>query len=139
MYVLDEEKQIVSGVWEGYLDHEEVNPGSIMIFTGVKLTGQRLTGYSVITDGKKAKLRVSGASGTIYITYETSATSIHTPTPSETESPAVDDRPKADKLYVDTELAKKADKANTFTKKEVLQKIEENGGNISVIDGGSFV
>lgn len=139
MYVLDEEKLIVGGTWEGYLDHEEVNPGSIMIFTGMKLTGHHLTGYSVIADGKKTKLRVSGASGTVYITYETSASLTAIPASSEIETPSLEGMSKADKLYVDAELAKKADKANTFTKREVLQKIEENGGNISVIDGGSFV
>lgn len=123
MYVLDEEKLIVGGTWEGYLDHEEINLGSIMIFTGLKLTGIRLTGYSVIPEGKKVKLRVSGSNGTIYVTYETSA-AIAPISPVVEPSP-VNDGPISDRLYVETELAKKADKANTFTKKEVTERIAQ--------------
>lgn len=127
MYVLDEEKQIVGGTWEGYLDHEKVNNGSIMIYTGPKMTGQRLTGYSITNDGQKTKLRISGLSGMIYITYETSAIIVPV-IPVESPPQFNDDGSKADKLYVDAELAKKADKSNTFTKKEITDRLAQAVG-----------
>lgn len=139
MYVLDEEKVIVNGVWEGFLDHQEVNLGSILIYTGEKLTGTRLTGYSVVSDWGKTKIRLSAPSGKVYITYEALS---ETPSPvvvKEVTTTTPPENEKADKVYVDMELMKKADKVSTFTKQEVLKKIEENGGNISIIDGGSFV
>ena len=140
MYVLDEEKVIVNGVWEGYLGHEDVNRGSIMIYTGEKLTGTRLTGYSVVSDWGKTKIRVSAPNGKIYVTYEYMGGA---PPSSTVEKEIIQtispENEKADKVYVDMELMKKSDKISTFTKQEVMKRIEENGGNISIIDGGSFV
>lgn len=140
MYVLDEEKTIIGGSWEGYLEHEKVNQGSIMIYTGKKLSGERLSNYSITSDGGKTRIRLNVARGNVYVTYEvmsealpSSAVQIETPPTISVENE------KADKVYVDMELLKKANKISTYTKQETLKIIEENGGNISVIDGGSFV
>ena len=140
MYVLDEEKVITGGEWEGYLEHENINKGSILIYTGQKLTGTRLTGYSVVSDWEKTRIRLNTPDGKVYITYETMSEVPPSPTiTQEVITVATVENEKADKVYVDMELLKKADKISTFTKRETLNKIEENGGNISVIDGGSFV
>ena len=34
VYVIEEEKDITDGKWEGYLDHDNVNRESIVIYTG---------------------------------------------------------------------------------------------------------
>lgn len=139
MYVLDEEKIINGGTWGGYLDHENVNKGSILIYTEKKLNGEKLSSYSIVSDGGKTKIRLNAPNGKVYITYET----LNEVTPSTVVVEVIpvipSENEKADKVYVDMELMKKADKISTFSKQEVMKRIEENGGSISIIDGGSFV
>ena len=74
VYVIEEEKTIVDGIWEGYLDHDNANRESIYIYTGPKLTGDRVENYFVSTPSEtpwKTHLKVFSKSEKIYITYET--------------------------------------------------------------------
>ncbi len=75
VYVIEEEKTITDGKWEGFLDHDNVNHESITIYTGTKLTGEKVENYFVSTPSEtpwKAYLKVFSNSEKIYITYETS-------------------------------------------------------------------
>jgi len=74
VYVIEEEKTIVDGIWEGYLNHDNVNRESIYIYTGSKLTGEKVENYFISTPSEmpwKTHLKVFSESEKIYITYET--------------------------------------------------------------------
>lgn len=74
VYVIEEKKTIVNGVWEGFLNHDNVNHQSIVIYTGSKWTGQKIENYFVSIDAERpwvTHLKVFSNSQEIYITYET--------------------------------------------------------------------
>ena len=129
MYILDEEKIIKNGIYEGYLDNDKVNQLSILIYTDKRLNGIKLSNYSVVKVGDKTKIRVNGSNGTIYISYEYEGEEIRVPIKSEPPKKKEEEEiPGMD--YIKAELFKKSDKINTFTKREVLAKLEN-------IEGGS--
>lgn len=73
VYVIEEEKDITDGKWEGYLDHDNVNHESITIYTGPKFTGEKVENYFFSTPSEipwKTYLKVFSESEKIYITYE---------------------------------------------------------------------
>lgn len=73
VYVIEEEKNIVSGKWEGYLDHDNVDSQSITIYTGPNFSGDRVGNYFVSISSEmpwKAYLKVFSHSEKVYITYE---------------------------------------------------------------------
>lgn len=75
VYVIEEEKIILDGVWEGYLGHDNVNTQSISIYTGSKLTGDSVDNYFVSTPSEtpwKTSLKVFSGKDKVYVTYETS-------------------------------------------------------------------
>jgi hypothetical protein len=165
VYVIEEEKDVANGIWEGYLNHDNVNHETIYIYTGPKLTGEKVENYFISTPSEtpwKTHLKVFSNSEKIYITYETTGDQVEAEdinllqdslveeidraiseenridkkldneivraiTEDEKLNEEVEDlkETKADKTYVDTELNKKYNKDEVFTKEEVLQKIEE--------------
>jgi len=165
VYVIEEEKDVANGIWEGYLDHDNVNHQTIYIYTGPKLSGEKVENYFISTPSEtpwKTHLKVFSNSEKIYITYESQGDQVEAEdinllqdslveeidraiseenridkkldneivraiTEDEKLSEEVEDlkETKADKTYVDTELNKKYNKDEVFTKEEVLQKIEE--------------
>ncbi len=165
VYVIEEEKTIASGKWEGYLDHDNVNHQTIYIYTGPKLTGEKVENYFISTPSEtpwKTHLKAFSNSEKIYITYESTGdqveaedvnlvqdgivneieratveeTRIDTKLDNEIIRAFTTDEKlnedveelkeiKANKTYVDTELNKKYNKDEVFTKAEVLKKIEE--------------
>ncbi len=122
MYVLDEEKVIVNGVWEGVLNHGQVNHSSILIYRDKKLNGTRVLNYSLVKDvDNKTRIRINGSDGSVFITYETMEEIL--PVRDEKASEEVEGI-SVDRLYLEKELVKKADKVNTFTKEEVVKRLE---------------
>mgnify|MGYP001135000799 CR=1 FL=1 len=74
VYVIEEEKDVTDGKWEGYLDHDNVNHESIVIYTGSNFTGEKVDNYFISTPSEtpwKTHLKVFSNSEKIYITYET--------------------------------------------------------------------
>ncbi|MFJ5771395.1 hypothetical protein [Psychrobacillus sp. NPDC093180] len=138
MYVLDEEVILTNGIWEGQLKNQNINPKSIMIYTEKKLKGNRISSFAISGTNH---LKIYSSNEKVFITYEALGENLPPMLSVATEviQPKASEDEKADKAYVDMELQKKADKISTFTKQEVMKKIEENGGNISIIDGGSFI
>ena len=113
MYVIDEERIIVNGIYEGILEHEQINHQSIMVYTGKKMTGERI--YSIFAtkfeeNPDKTLLKVYGPNGNIYITYEVMGEISIKPELPKEEPRVVFEGEKVDKMYVDMELEKKADK-----------------------------
>ena len=72
-YVIEEEKDIQDGKWEGYLEHDNVNRESIVIYTGPSFTGTKVDNFFISTPSEtpwKTHLKVFSNSEKIYITYE---------------------------------------------------------------------
>lgn len=73
VYVIEEEKPIVNGKWEGFLDHDNVDNQSIVIYTGSKFTGEKVDNFFISTPSEspwKTYLKAFSNSEKIYITYE---------------------------------------------------------------------
>ena len=73
VYIIEEEKLITDGKWEGYLDHDNANRESIVIYTGPNFTGERVDNFFISTPSEtpwKTHLKVFSNSEKIYITYE---------------------------------------------------------------------
>ncbi len=73
VYIIEEEKLITDGKWEGYLDHDNANHESIVIYTGPNFTGERVDNFFISTPSEtpwKTHLKVFSNSEKIYITYE---------------------------------------------------------------------
>ena len=73
VYVIEEEKDVTNGKWEGFLDHDNVNHESIVIYTGHNFTGEKVDNFFISTPSEtpwKTHLKVFSNSEKIYITYE---------------------------------------------------------------------
>ncbi|RKD26677.1 hypothetical protein BEP19_15830 [Ammoniphilus oxalaticus] len=154
VYVIEEELHMVNGVYEGFLEHDNVSYESISFFTGPKLTGSKIENFIISTPSEtpwKRHIKVFSDADVVYATYETTGDQVEaedinrlqdsmTATQEEvdrykSENDQVVDEidirltdvedTKAEKTYVDTELNKKYDKDQVYTKEEVLQKIED--------------
>jgi len=72
-YVIEEDKDIQDGKWEGYLEHDNVNRESIVIYTGPNFTGTKVDNFFISTPSEtpwKTHLKVFSNSEKIYINYE---------------------------------------------------------------------
>nr|DAF51920.1 MAG TPA: minor tail protein [Siphoviridae sp. ctOb14] len=154
VYAIEEEKDIANGIWEGYLNHDNANHQSICIYTGAKLTGDRVENYFISTPSEtpwKTHLKVFSNSEKIYIIYETTGDQVEADDINLVQNKIADtvkdladykatanadinglknkttnlEDVKANTTYVDIELNKKYSKDQVFTKEEVLQKIQE--------------
>ncbi|MBU5311468.1 hypothetical protein KQI38_05460 [Tissierella carlieri] len=73
VYVLEEEKTVINGIWEGYLDHDNVNHKSISIYTGSKLTGEKVENCFISTPSEapwKTHIKIFSSSPKVYVVYE---------------------------------------------------------------------
>lgn len=113
VYVIEEELEVVNGVWEGFLQHDNVNTASLQIFTGPRLSGEQIQNYYVSVPEEtpwKRHLKVFTKKAKIYVTYETPG-----------------DQVEADDINYLQDVI-------TNTQKEI-ERYKESG----VIDGGSFI
>lgn len=153
VYVVEEEVSSLNGVYEDFLEHDNVNIKSVSVYTGPKLTGEKIDNFilSVPTDTPwKLLIKVYSEVEKLYISYETSGDTVEaddinlvqesiTNTQSELErhKNVIDsvitehsnriesiETNKTDKTYTDSELLKKADKLNTYSKTETDQRIQ---------------
>lgn len=153
-YVIEDEELILAeGVFEGELAHDNVKHESVMVFTGPKMTGERIENYFLSIPSNapwKRIIKVFSDVPAVYITYETEGDQVEAEdinrvqesivnTQAEVERyKTVNDQAvsnldvrlttaennKAEKTYVDTELLKKADKAATYTKTETDNRVQ---------------
>lgn len=74
VYVIEEEVHLTGGVYEAPLAHDNINMATLAVFTGPKLTGERLETYAVSTPSLtpwKRVIRVYADAEIVYISYET--------------------------------------------------------------------
>lgn len=73
-YILEEEVFPKNGLWEGFLKHDNAEVSSINIYSGSKLTGEKIRNYLVNipseTDWKRY-LKIYTNLPKVYITYQT--------------------------------------------------------------------
>lgn len=74
VYVIEEEAHLTDGVYEAALEHDNINPATLAVFTGPKLTGERVDSYALSTPSLtpwKKVIRVYADMPVIFISYET--------------------------------------------------------------------
>jgi len=137
----EEEVNLTNGVYLGVLKHDNVNKKSLYIYTGSKLTGERITNYnlSIPTETPwKYIIKVFENVDKAYITYEYTGDQIEAEdinnlqgeivrTQEEVNNYEQSNNEKVnsiDNRVVNVET-NKADKDNVFTKDEVLQKMND--------------
>lgn len=73
-YVIEEEIIVVDGVFEGELAHDNINVKSINVYTGSKLTGEKIDNYILSTPSKtpwRKSIKIFANVEKVYISYET--------------------------------------------------------------------
>lgn len=153
-YVIEEEVTLKDGVYEGYLEHDNVSVSSINVYSGKKLTGEKIDNFILSIPSKTPWKKIIKIFSTdyqvLYITYETQGDTVEaddiniiqesivkTQTEVERYKKVNDievnklkekteelEVSKADKTYVDTELNKKYNKSEVYTKSETDNRIQ---------------
>ncbi|MEW9093933.1 MAG: hypothetical protein AB2417_02525 [Clostridiaceae bacterium] len=153
-YVIEEEVNLKDSVYEGELEHDNVSNSSVRVYTGPKLTGDKIENFILSTPSVtpwKREIKIFGNLNKAYITYETPGDTVEAEDINKIQESIVNtqkevnkykgsndleignlkvrttnlENKKAEKTYVDTELNKRYLKEQVFTKEEVLQKIED--------------
>lgn len=153
VYVIEEEVSPVNGVYEATLTHDNIIDSSVHVYTGTKLTGEKIDNFilSVPADTVwKRSIKIFSEAAPLYITYESYGDQVEAEdinrlqenviaTQSEIDRyksandlvvsntvnrVTVLENNKAEKTYVDTELLKKANKVETYTKTETDDRIQ---------------
>lgn len=73
-YVIEEEVNLKDGVYEGELEHDNVSSSSVRVYSGSKLTGERLQNFILSTPSLtpwKCSIKIFANVDKAYITYET--------------------------------------------------------------------
>ncbi|GCD10600.1 hypothetical protein [Clostridium tagluense] len=154
IYVLEEEVTIANGVYEGELEHDNVSLPSISVYTGSKLTGNKIENFILSTPSKtpwKKEIKIFSNMDKVYITYQTQGDTVEAEDINKLQESVVNtqteaisyksnnnlevgnlkvratnlENNKSEKTYVDTELNKRYLKEQVFTREEVLQKIKD--------------
>lgn len=73
IYVVEEKVELTGGVYDAPLQHDNINTSTLSVYTGPKLTGERIQTYTLSTPSLtpwKRTIRVYADVSTIYISYE---------------------------------------------------------------------
>lgn len=73
-YVIEEEATLTNGVYEGELNHDNVSNTSVRVYTGSKLTGEKIENFILSTPSRapwKRIIKIFTDKPKAYITYET--------------------------------------------------------------------
>lgn len=79
IYVIEEVVNLVDGIYEAELIHDNVNLKTINIYTGTKLTGDKINTYSTSTPSLtpwKTVIKIFSNSSPLYISYETTGDTV---------------------------------------------------------------
>lgn len=74
VYVIEEEAHLADGVYEAALEHDNINPSTLAVYTGPRLTGERVESYTLSTPSLtpwKKVIRVYADVPEVFISYET--------------------------------------------------------------------
>ncbi|HWL13458.1 MAG TPA: hypothetical protein VNQ57_10750, partial [Ureibacillus sp.] len=154
LYVIEETVTPSNDKYEGLLIHDNIVDSSVRVYTGSKLTGDKVNNFILSipadTDWKRS-IKIFSNAEKLYITYESFGDQVEAEdinklqesmTATQTELDrykgendlivsntvnrvTVIENNKAEKTYIDSELLKKSDKVNTYTKSETDARIQE--------------
>lgn len=74
IYVIEETAILVDGVYENLLEHDNINPATLNVYTGSKLTGTKVDTYALSTPSLtpwKRSIRIYSTEPKVFISYET--------------------------------------------------------------------
>lgn len=73
IYVVEEKVELTGGVYDAPLQHDNINTSTLSVYTGPKLTGERIQTYVLSTPSLtpwKRTIRIYADVPTVYISYE---------------------------------------------------------------------
>lgn len=73
IYVVEEKVELTGGVYDAPLQHDNINTSTLSVYTGPKLTGEKIQTYALSTPSLtpwKKVIRVYADVPTVYISYE---------------------------------------------------------------------
>jgi len=73
-YVVEEEIVLTDGVFDGDLAHDTINNSSILVYTGSKLTGEKVMGFTLSVPVEapwRRVIKIFSSADFVYVTYET--------------------------------------------------------------------
>lgn len=74
IYVIEEAVTLINGVYESLLQHDNINKSTLSVYSGSKLTGDKIDSYALSTPGDtpwKHSIRIYADHPIVYISYET--------------------------------------------------------------------
>lgn len=76
--ISDEVITLTDGKWEGFLNHDNVNPETIEIYTSTNRSGSKVLNYTVVPTDEtwRTYVRVFHSANTLYVTYETTGDTV---------------------------------------------------------------
>lgn len=152
-YVIEEVVILTNGVYEGELEHDNVSLPSINVYTGSKLTGDKVDNVIVSTPTLtpwKNNIKIFSDVSPVYISYQTQGDTVEAEDINNVQESIINietevnryktvndtrvssdevrlttvENNKAEKTYVDTELANRYLKTETYTRDETDQRIQ---------------
>lgn len=112
VYVIEEEIHLVNGAYEAELQHDNINEATFAVYTGPKLTGDRLETYTLSTPSLapwKRIVRVYADVPVVYISYETDGDTVE-----------ADDINRAQAAIVETQEAVSAEEVRALGAEKIL-------------------
>ena len=160
-YSVEEEIELEGGRFEGYLGHDNIVNDTIRVFSGPNMTGIEITDWILSIPAAapwRRTIKIFAPYDKVYVSYLTPGDTVDAADVNELQDSIArtqtdilafkDDyqqdisnindqintleNSKADKTYVDNELAQKTDKADTYTKTEtdnLVNQAEQNAKN----------
>lgn len=79
VYVIEEVQTVTDGVYEGYLEHDNVTSSTVAVYTGSNLTGNAVTTFTLSKPSDtlwKTFIKIYAGVDNVYITYETTGDTV---------------------------------------------------------------
>ena len=128
VYVIEEEISLIDGVYDAPLAHDNVNTSTLAVYTGPKLTGDRIQSYVLSTPSLmpwKKVIRLYADVPTVYIRYETEGDTVEAEDVNLLQQDIIrtqegvnaeEDRAEAEESFLKGEIAKETARATAAEK-----------------------
>lgn len=129
VYVIEEEVSLIDGVYGAPLAHDNVNTSTLAVYTGPKLTGDRIQSYALSTPSLmpwKRLIRIYADVPTVYISYETEGDTVEADDVNLLQQDLIrtqegvneeEDRAEAEETLLKAEIAEETARATAAEKK----------------------
>ena len=129
VYVIEEEVSLIDGVYDAPLAHDNVNTSTLAVYTGPKLTGDRIQSYALSTPSLtpwKRLIRIYADVPAVYISYETEGDTVEAEDVNLLQQDVIrtqdgvnaeEDRAKAEEVFLKAEIAEETARATAAEKK----------------------